>query len=797
MGRGEMGMVLLGTIGSGILKVSFAAALAAAFFYYRSFQGTSDRALFYARNCYHLATLSLIAASSVLLYLILTHQFQYTYVWEYSSTDLSIPLLISTFYAGQEGSFTLWALYTSFIGVFLMLYTSRREYESATMSVYSLILSFLLLMLVVKSPFALIWDSFPADLIKSGPIPNGLQNVAILDAVKGVWAQFPSQGKGLNPLLQNYWMVIHPQILFAGFSAMAVPYTLAVAAMMKRDYNSWIRIATPWAVFGSMVLGTGIILGGYWAYETLGWGGFWGWDPVENSSLIPWLLCVASIHSALNQRKTGGFVRTNIVFSLLTFVTVLYSTFLTRSGVLGDTSVHSFVDPGMWVYWLLLGCLGLFSAIGFGLFAFRVREMPKVPVKHSYFSREFALFLGAFALSFVALFVAIGTSSPIITSILKGKASAVEISYYVHTNLPLGIVICLLSGLGQILWWRQSNTGSFARSLMLPVALSLVITGLVYGILGSEEFLILLFTFCAAFSLVVNTKIGYSVFAGNPKFVGGSIAHVGIAIMCLGFVTSSRYDSKATLALERGKPTESMGYRLTYLGYKEIDSGRYAFNVEVHHAGATKIVAPVMRFNSQDNSTIRHPDVINFLSRDFYVAPVSVETGGETPVSHTLVRGKPVNIGGLTITFNQFEFTDEQRTAMAEGKEFFINADLLVQEGRNSRKLQLRMKNSPAGAEYVPAAYTSKEGKEYQFAMTEMMPSHEDPGQSAVAVDVILPHDHAAHQKEETLIIEASIKPMINLVWAGTVTLIVGFLLTIVRRVEEARRQGDKLQSPD
>ncbi|HCA79597.1 MAG TPA: hypothetical protein DEP53_07670 [Bacteroidetes bacterium] len=797
MGRGEMGMELLGTIGSVIIKVAFAAALAAVFFYYRSFKGNSDRALFYARNCYHLATLSLITAASVFLYLILTHQFQFTYVWEYSSTDLSLPLLISTFYAGQEGSFTLWALYTSFIGIFLMLYTSRRDYESATMSVYSLILSFLLLMLVVKNPFTLIWDSFPADLVKTGAIPGGLQNVVILDAVKGVWAQFPSQGKGLNPLLQNYWMVIHPQILFIGFSSMAVPYTLAVAAMMKRDYHSWIRIATPWAVFGSMVLGTGIILGGYWAYETLGWGGFWGWDPVENSSLIPWLLCVASIHSALNQRKTGGFVRTNIVFSLLTFVTVLYSTFLTRSGVLGDTSVHSFVDPGMWVYWLLLGCLAVFIGIGFGLFAFRVKEMPRVPVKHSYFSREFALFLGAFTLSFVALFVAIGTSSPIITSIAKGKASAVEIAYYVHTNLPLGIVICLLSGLGQLLWWRQSNAGSFTRSLMVPVTLSLVITGIVYGVLGSEEFLILLFTFCAAFSLIANVKVGYSVFAGNPKFVGGSIAHVGIAIMCLGFVTSSRYDSKATLALERGRPTESMGYRLTYLGYKELDSERYAFNVEVHHGGVTKTVAPIMRFNSQDNSTIRHPDVINFLSRDFYVSPVTVESGGETAVSHTLVRGRPVAIGDLTVTFNEFEFTDEHRAAMAEGKEFFISADLLVQEGKSSRQLKLLMRNSAAGSDFVPATYASKDGKQYQFAMTRMMPSQEDPSQSAVAVDVTLPHDPAVHQKEDTLIIEASIKPMINLVWAGTVTLVIGFLLTILRRVDEARRQGDKIQASE
>ena len=255
-------MLLLGMIAANIVRVAFVAALGAAFFYFRASRASAPKSILIARNCYQLATVSLISAAGIFLYLILNHQFAYKYVWEYSSTTLPLPLLISTFYAGQEGSFTLWALYTSIIGLALMYYASRRDYEPEAMSVYSLIFSFLLLMLVVKNPFAYIWDSFPVDLIKNGPIPAGLTNYVVLDAAKGIWAQFPSEGRGLNPLLQNYWMVIHPQILFTGFSSMAVPYTLAVAALWKRDYSSWIRVATPWAVFGSMVLGTGIIMGG-------------------------------------------------------------------------------------------------------------------------------------------------------------------------------------------------------------------------------------------------------------------------------------------------------------------------------------------------------------------------------------------------------------------------------------------------------------------------------------------------------------------------------------------------------
>ncbi|MCX6135198.1 MAG: cytochrome c biogenesis protein CcsA [Ignavibacteriales bacterium] len=786
-------MLVLGVIAANIVRLALLAALAAAFFYFRSVRKGSPGLLLWARNCYHLATLSLIGSASILLYLIITHQFQYKYVWEYSSTTLPLPLLMSTFYAGQEGSFALWALYTSVIGVILMLYSSRRDYEGEVMSVYSLILSFLLLMLVVKNPFALIWDSFPADLIKSGPIPAGLANVVVLDAAKGIWAQFPNEGRGLNPLLQNYWMVIHPQILFTGFSSMAVPYTLAVAALWKRDYTSWIRIATPWAVFGSMVLGTGIIMGGYWAYETLGWGGFWGWDPVENSSLIPWLICLASIHTALNQRKSGAFVKTNFVFSLLTFLMALYSTFLTRSGVLGDTSVHSFVDPGMWVYWLLLAFIAVFTAIGFGLFFKRMREMPVVPIKHSYFSREFALFLGAFTLSFVALFVAIGTSSPIITSILKGKASAVEVGYYVKTNLPLGIVICFLSGLGQLLWWKHSNTRSLLKSMLIPGALSLGVTLLVLVMLGPEDALILLFAFCAAFSLFSNIQVGYGVFMGNPKFVGGSIAHIGIAVMCLGFITSARYDTKATVSLERGKPVETLGYRLTYLGYKELDSERYAFNIQVEQGNIKKIVSPLMRFNTQENTTIRNPDIINFISRDFYVSPVSVEEGGQAQeVPLRLPKGSPQRLKDLELEFQGFEFKDDQRAAMAEGKEFFINAKVRVSDGKQKKDIQLKMKSGPAGAEFIPTPFVSYEGKAYELAIKQMMPSQSEPEKSVVEVTVRLPVDESTPKKEDTLVVEASVKPMINLVWAGTITLIIGFLLTILRRVEEARRQGNK-----
>jgi cytochrome c-type biogenesis protein CcmF len=779
--------MLAGTLGGIVVKAAFLSGLASAVFYYLIHRSGSNRFLPVARASFHLMVMSLMTAAAILLYLVLTHQFQYTYVWNYSSTDLPLPLLISTFYAGQEGSFMLWALFTAIIGVFLMRYSSKNAYEPQVMSVYSLILSFLLLMLIVKNPFTLIWESFPNDLIQAGAIPAGVSNIFILDAARGIWARYPVEGKGLNPLLQNYWMVIHPQILFVGFASMAVPYAHAVAGLMKRDYTSWIRVATPWSVFGAMALGTGIILGGYWAYETLGWGGFWGWDPVENSSLVPWLICVAGIHTTLVQRKSGAFVKTNFVLGILTFIAVLYSTFLTRSGVLGETSVHSFVDPGMWVYWLLLGCIALFATLGFGLLAARVREMPKVPVEHTIFSREFALYLGAAALTFVAIFVAIGTSSPLITTILKGKASAVEISYYIKTNLPLGIAITFLSGLGQLLWWKHSKTDSLLKSLALPVALGFAATLLVL-LMGSEEFSILLFTFCSAFSVFANLQVGYGIYQGNPKFVGGSIAHVGIAIMCLGFVTSERYDDKQTVSLEQGKASSVLGYQMTYVGYRPIEREKYAFNIEVERNGRKHLVSPTMYFSEFTKGLMRHPDLINFINKDLYVAPLSVEQA-ETAQERTVVlqKGIETDVEGLKLTFDDFDFSNIQRGAMLEGGNFTIGVMMTVKEKGKKNKIGLTMKNSPAGPEYVPTTYRTTDNKEYVLSIVQMMPDREDKSKSKVEITVRVPQDGSGPARAETLVIEASIKPLINLVWIGTITLVVGFMLTIIRRVEEAR----------
>ncbi|HUL45091.1 MAG TPA: cytochrome c biogenesis protein CcsA [Bacteroidota bacterium] len=774
-------------IGSTLIRIAFVTILTSSVSYFYASRRGSIQLLNIGRYAYHATALLVLTFCSLFLYNILTHQFQYTYVWNYSSADLPTPLLVSTFYAGQEGSFSLWALFTTIIGIILMQYTSRKEYEAEVMAVWSMILSFLLLMLIVKNPFMHIWDSFPNDLVHTGLVPAGLTNFVWLDQAKGVWAEIPVKGKGLNPLLQNYWMVIHPQILFTGFSSMAVPYTFAVAGLLRRDYQSWVKVAKPWTVFGASVLGTGIILGGYWAYETLGWGGYWGWDPVENSSLIPWLVCVASIHTMMSQRRSGVFVRTNFVLSILCFIMVLYSTFLTRSGVLGETSVHSFVDPGMWAYWLLLGVIILFGVFGFGLLIRRLKEMPVIPVEHSIYSREFALFLGAFTICFAAVFITIGTSSPIITNILKGHAAAVDTSYYVKTVLPLGIVIAFLTGLGQLLWWRSSNAESLGKGAFVPgIASVLFAVGLWF--VGVRDIPVLIFSLASAFALFVNVIVGYKIFVGNPKFAGGAIAHIGLALLFLGFVASARYDDKQTISLPEGQTKDILGgYQLTYLGSRQIDNERYGFTIQVRHQNDTYIVMPVMRYSTENNSMMRHPDILNMYTQDFYVSPLSVESPTDnSQETFTFSKGELKKVDGVSVKFVDFDFSNEEKAKMVTGNaDVTIGVILDVSDGSTTQQVKPLFRRTPSGPSFVPAR-TSDGSKE--FTIVRLQPNREDPAQSKVEIGVT---DFKSPSKPtvETLVLEATIKPFINLVWMGTITLVVGFVVTIIRRVQEAREK--------
>jgi len=521
-----------------LIHVLFGMALASTGLYAAALYADTDRAEWLstiARRIFGALAFGLVASAVVLVILILQHRFEYTYVWNYSSRELPLHLLIASFYSGQEGSFLLWTMFVALIGVVLTPYARRHSYEAPVMVFYGLIVSFLTLLLVAKNPFAFFHESFAADGITIADVRDN--------------------GKGLNPLLHNAWITIHPPILFVGFASMSVSFAFAMAGLIRREYHRWIDIALPWTLFGTAVLGFGIMLGGFWAYETLGWGGFWGWDPVENSSLIPWLVVVALVHTMLVQKRTRGLVKTNMILAVASFVLVLYSTFLTRSGILGDTSVHSFVDPGKFAFWILLLFMVTFVAIGITMVLRRRSDMNIHREEFAPTTREFMLSIGSALIMASAIFVTIGTSWPVIMEVLGLPKVAVAIEFYNRVHLVLVPAVLIVNALSLIFLWRSTPRAKMQSLIIFGAAIAAVATA-VMAVIGINDVGQIVLAFTAWFSLAINLRVGISIMSASPAMAGAYISHTGIALLIFGVITTSSYTESHHAVLVHGVPTQ-------------------------------------------------------------------------------------------------------------------------------------------------------------------------------------------------------------------------------------------------
>lgn len=330
-----------GILGNTFTILSFVTALFAAFAYYRA----TKQPEFWkpiARRAFYGHAISVIGVIATLFIMLFNHMYEYKYVWDHLNNAMPMRYMFSCMWEGQEGSFLLWTFWHVILGTILL--RTAGNWEPWVMTIVAIVEAFLASMLLGVYFGEFQFGSSPFILNREYATNVGLPWTMIPDYLsKPMFAD----GRGLNPLLQNYWMTIHPPTLFLGFASTLFPFAFAIAGLWRGDIKGWMRPAIPWAFFGVMILGTGILMGGAWAYEALGFGGFWAWDPVENASLVPWLTFVASAHLlVINLRKpTSPFA--TFVLTLSTFILVLYSTFLTRSGVLGDSSVHSFVESGI------------------------------------------------------------------------------------------------------------------------------------------------------------------------------------------------------------------------------------------------------------------------------------------------------------------------------------------------------------------------------------------------------------------------------------------------------------------
>tara|TARA_B100001778_G_C18600042_1_gene636794 strand:- start:1566 stop:3503 length:1938 start_codon:yes stop_codon:yes gene_type:complete len=343
-------------------------------------------------------------------------------------------------------------------------------------------------------------------------------------------------------------MVIHPPTLFLGFSICLIPFAYAISSLRLSDFRGWIIPAKKWLVYSIIILGIGIMMGAYWAYETLNFGGYWNWDPVENAVYVPWLFLVASLHSIILAQKNKNYITTSLILSILSFILILYSTFLTRSGILGDSSVHSFTDLGL--SGQLLIYLFSFLTLGTAYLTKRWSVLPNSKNKIENYTPEFWLLLGVFTLLLMSFQVIFPTSIPVISSIIEmfggisNMAPPVEKElFYSNAQIWFASLIAVLSGIAQILWWKSKKSKNKIAMFFRPLMLTMVISSLIIVVYPIKQISYMILISSSFFSIFSNGSILLHFFRKQQLVSSASVSHIGVAIMFIGILFSSGYSS--------------------------------------------------------------------------------------------------------------------------------------------------------------------------------------------------------------------------------------------------------------
>lgn len=593
-----------GNLGNAFVVLSFVGALLSFFAYYLSSKNISFLKL--ARLAFNIHGFAVIGIIGTMFWMLLNHYFEYQYVYQHSNTSMDMKYILSCFWEGQEGSFLLWTFWNIALGTILKGQLKTGEWEIPVMTVFALVQVFLASMLlgvyvfdykIGSNPFLLLRDHADFSnlpfLRKEGMVP------ATLD------------GKGLNPLLMNYWMTIHPPTLFLGFSSTLIPFAFAIGALWNKKYNEWQKIALPWTYFCILILGIGILMGGAWAYEALSFGGFWAWDPVENSSLVPWLIVVGAGHTMIINKNKGGSLFTTHFLAIGGFLLVLYSTFLTRSGVLGNASVHAFTDLGMTgqlvlyvltfifitvmllindklfrVSYIMVSLLILFFGILYGYkrallmlwlggsgivtFISYYKYFPKEKDEEDLYSREFWMFLGSLVFLLSGLIITYFTSIPVINKLFNTEFAPPKVAVYNSWMMPFAILIMILIGASQFLKYKRTDpkklfkriSYSFLLSILFGLACSIPLYFLTkteaknigtWDLVGYSALLV-----SGLFAVFANLDYYLMVLKGKVSKSGAAIAHIGFAMVLIGALIST--SKKVTLAKNMAdKKLEALG----------------------------------------------------------------------------------------------------------------------------------------------------------------------------------------------------------------------------------------------
>ncbi len=833
-----MGRALVGDIGHLLVVVAFVTSLAATYGYYRASQEKAGENswLLYGRRVFYFHLLSVVGVVVALFVIIYNHYFEYHYAYSHSSLNLPTHYMISCFWEGQEGSFLLWIFWNAILGVLLL--NINKSWEAPFLTIFAAVQTFLTSMIL--------GIVLPVLNIKIGSDPFILLRDAVQAPIFELNPEFvPADGTGLNPLLQNYWMVIHPPTLFLGFAATLIPFSFCISGLWKRKYKEWITPALPWTLFAAMVLGVGILMGGYWAYETLNFGGYWNWDPVENAVYVPWLILVASYHTMITYRNSSTALRTSIVLVISTFVLILYSTFLTRSGILGDASVHSFTDLGL--SGQLLIYLLTFTLLAVVLAARRWKQIPSDGKEISSYSREFWIFIGAATLCLMGFQVLVPTSIPVYNSIMESLGfesnlapPANQIEFYTRFQLWFGVAVAFLSGTGQFFWWKRMDPAALKNAITAPIIVTLVGSSLIIAFSSISKLSFLVLLTVGIYSIVANGFILFKILKGNVKISGGSVAHIGIAMILIGILFSSGFSKvisinhsglrlfenasenmdRENVLLWLQEPRKMSNYELLYKGPRielkeapgyfdpdlflktrnpnlvvaneditrnnsvlyqkgdtiEIYPENTFYEVEYNSGNGKKFsLYPRAQINPQMGGLLASPDIKKYLTKDLYTHVSAVPDPSE-----------------------ELEWSDLVESKIQIGQQFFVNDFVAILEGVQRIDDVPGVELSPEDVAIKAAIAVQGKARSHILEPIYLIKDrtvgriHDDSRELGIRLTLmnVIPEENsfvigAETTQKDYIVLKAIEKPLINILWSGTLILIFGFILAINRRYKD------------
>lgn len=805
----------VGQFGYFFIILSFVFAGLAAFAFFKAEYDKSEGKYWQklARNAFLIHSFSIFAVFILLFIMIFNHFFEYHYAWRHSSTTLPMKYIISSFWEGQEGSFLLWQFWLAVMGI-VGIY-KLKNWENPVMGITAFTQLLLGSMVLGIYVFGYKIGSNPFILLRQEMV-----NAPVFQ--QAGYLKMIADGNGLNPLLQNYWMTIHPPVLFLGFASTLFPFAFAVSALIRNEYQNWVKPALPWAIFSVALLGIGILMGGAWAYESLSFGGFWAWDPVENMSFVPWLLIVAGLHLHLIYLYTKHSLFTTFLFYILGFVMVLYSTFLTRSGILGDTSVHAFTDLGMsgqllvYLFALLIPALLLLIA--------RYRYMPSVEKEEEFFSREFWMFVGALILFLSALQMLFTTSIPVWNKILhdglgklKYKIAPPEnvVAHYNIIQIHFAILATVLMGLVYYLSYKSKKAGNNIKWVYYSLGISFVLaTAIAYFtdigyIIPVTAFgktfniisIYFIFLFTSLFATIAMLVYAYLFTQKKWINMGGAITHFGFAVFMVGVVISqykketisinnqnidfgsnfNDAEKRENILLLRDSIYSMGGYEISYTG-SETKDGSDVFFINYKKKKNNQVtesftLTPNAKVTPQ-MGMMANPSTKHFLTKDIFTYVVSIPDKSQQHDSTTIHK---VAVGDTFYTLSHFvvfknvntnpkipdnvDVTDKLIIAAEldikdlQGKSVTANPIIII-DLKNNNNVNTIPDANPANGFSVDITDINPQEQTFAFAFNE------------------------TQKGTDFVIMKALVFPYINLVWIGSIISFFGMFLSLYKRVK-------------